>query len=114
MVGAPHVGFNGWVLGFYGEWSKTLATIPTTLADAQVTRWQSKYGLDPADQQRAWLVNKVRTGPHSHEGDQDRRAGPARKMQEKSLPLNHLNWSHRSLLQSTQALASSSVSKQVY
>ena len=74
MVGAPHAGFNGWVLGFYGEWSKPLATIPTTLADAQVTRWQSKYGLDPADQQPAWLVNKVRTGPHSHEGDQARRS----------------------------------------
>ena len=100
-----------WVLGFYGEWSKNLAAIPTTLADAQVARWQSKYGLDSTDQ-RAWLVNKVRTGPHSHEGDQAQRAGPARKMQEKLLPLDHLNWSDRSLLQSTQALAS--VSKQVY
>ncbi len=31
------------------------------LADAQVARWQSKYGRDPSDQQRPWLVNKIRT-----------------------------------------------------
>ena len=33
------------------------------LADAQVARWQSKYGRDvrPTDQQRSWLVNKIRT-----------------------------------------------------
>ncbi len=23
--------------------------------------WQSKYGRDPTDQQRSWLVNKIRT-----------------------------------------------------
>ena len=23
--------------------------------------WQARYGRDPTDQQRAWLVNKVRT-----------------------------------------------------
>ena len=28
--------FNGWVVGFYGEWSDGLAKLPTTLADAQV------------------------------------------------------------------------------
>ncbi len=28
-------------------------------ADAQVARWQSKYGRDPKDQQRSWLVNKI-------------------------------------------------------
>jgi hypothetical protein len=32
-----------------------------TLADAQVARWQGKYGRDPTDQQRSWLVNKIRT-----------------------------------------------------
>ena len=31
------------------------------LADAQIARWQSKYGRDPTDQQRSWLVNKIRT-----------------------------------------------------
>ena len=31
------------------------------LADAQIARWQSKYGRDPKDQQRSWLVNKIRT-----------------------------------------------------
>ncbi len=31
------------------------------LADAQVARWQSKYGRDPTYQQRPWLVNKIRT-----------------------------------------------------
>ena len=30
------------------------------LADGQVARWQAKYGRDPMDQQRSWLVNKVR------------------------------------------------------
>ena len=36
--------FEGWVVGFYGEWSDTLAKLPEKLADAQVVRWQSKYG----------------------------------------------------------------------
>ena len=33
------------------------------LADAQVARWQNKYGRDPTGQQRSWLlvVNKIRT-----------------------------------------------------
>ena len=31
------------------------------LATGQVARWQSKYGRDPTDQQRSWLVNKIRT-----------------------------------------------------
>jgi hypothetical protein len=31
------------------------------IADAQTAKWQAKYGRDPTDQQRAWLVNKVRT-----------------------------------------------------
>jgi hypothetical protein len=37
--------------------------LPEMLADsdAQVARWQSKYGRDPTDQQRSWLVNKIRT-----------------------------------------------------
>jgi hypothetical protein len=30
------------------------------LADAQVARWRSKYRRDPTDQQRSWLVNKIR------------------------------------------------------
>ena len=33
------------------------------LANAQVARWQGKYGRDPTDQQRSWLlvVIKIRT-----------------------------------------------------
>jgi hypothetical protein len=31
------------------------------LADAQIARWQSRYGRDPTDQQRSWLENKIRT-----------------------------------------------------
>ena len=38
-----------------------LAKLPEMLADAQVARRQSKYGRDPTDQQRSWLVNKVRS-----------------------------------------------------
>ena len=53
--------FKGWVLSFYGAMSNELAKLPTMLADAQVSRWQSKYGRDPTDQQRSWLVNKIRT-----------------------------------------------------
>ena len=41
--------------------SNELAKLPTMLADAQVARWRSKYGRDPTDQQRSWLVNKIRT-----------------------------------------------------
>ncbi len=55
--------FQGWVLGFYNEQSDGLAKLPVMLADAQIARWQSRYGRDPTDQQRspAWLVNKIRT-----------------------------------------------------
>ncbi len=42
-------------------WHAELAKLPTMLADAQVARWQSKYGRDPTDQQRSWLVSKIRT-----------------------------------------------------
>ena len=52
--------FEAWVVGFYGEFSDTLAKLPEKLADAQVVRWQSKYGREPTIQQRAWLVSKVR------------------------------------------------------
>ena len=31
------------------------------IADAQTAKWQARYGREPTDQQRAWLVNKVRT-----------------------------------------------------
>ena len=31
------------------------------IADAQTAKWQARYGRDPTDQHRAWLVNKVRT-----------------------------------------------------
>ena len=46
--------FEGWVLvvGFYGEWSDTLAKLPEKLAEAQVVRWQSKYGREPTIQPR--------------------------------------------------------------
>ena len=44
-----------------GEWSDGPAKMATMLADAQSARWQGKYGRDPTDQQRAWLVNKIRT-----------------------------------------------------
>jgi hypothetical protein len=53
--------FKGWVVGFHSEHSDELAKLPETLADAQVARWPSKYGRDPTDQQRSWLVNKIRT-----------------------------------------------------
>ena len=36
--------FDGWVVGFYGEWSDKLTKLPETLADAQIAKWQSKYG----------------------------------------------------------------------
>jgi hypothetical protein len=45
--------FKGWVLGFYNEQSDELAKLPVMLADAQIARWQSKYGRDPTDQQRS-------------------------------------------------------------
>jgi hypothetical protein len=55
--------FKGWAVGFgfHHEWSDELAKLPEMLADAQVARWQSKYGRDPTDQQRSWLVSKIRT-----------------------------------------------------
>ena len=57
--------FQGWVLGFYNlnEQSDELPKLPVMLADAQIARWQSKYGRDPTstDQQRSWLVSKIRT-----------------------------------------------------
>ncbi len=34
--------FEGWVVGFYGEWSDTLAKLPEKLADAQVVRWPGR------------------------------------------------------------------------
>jgi hypothetical protein len=36
--------FKGWVVGFYSEWSDELTKLPKMLADAQIARWQSKYG----------------------------------------------------------------------
>ncbi|MEI7747102.1 MAG: hypothetical protein WCJ28_06150, partial [Actinomycetota bacterium] len=53
--------FDAWVVGFYGEWSDKLTKLPEVLAGAQVVRWQSKYGREPTDQQRSWLVSKVRS-----------------------------------------------------
>ena len=55
--------FKGWVVGFYGEQSRALAGVANMIADAQTAKWQAtgKYGREPTDQQRAWLVNKVRT-----------------------------------------------------
>ena len=53
--------FEEWVVGFSNEQSVKLAKLPEMLADAQVARWQGKYGRDPTDQQRSWLVNKIRT-----------------------------------------------------
>ncbi len=41
--------------------SKALAGVANLIADAQTAKWQARYGRDPTDQQRAWLVNKVRT-----------------------------------------------------
>jgi hypothetical protein len=52
--------FQGWALGFYNEQSDGLAKLPVMLADAQIARWQSRFGRDPTDQQRSWLVNKIR------------------------------------------------------
>jgi hypothetical protein len=31
------------------------------IADSQTAKWRARYGRDQTDQQRAWLVNKVRT-----------------------------------------------------
>ena len=54
--------FDGWVVGFYGEWSDKLTKLPETLADAQTAKWQSKqYGKEPTIQQRSWLMSKIRT-----------------------------------------------------
>ena len=50
------------MVGFYGEQSKALAGVANMIADAQTAKWQARYGRDPTDQQRAWLVSKVRTG----------------------------------------------------
>ena len=58
--------FQGWVVGFYGEQSKALKKVPNMIADAQSAKWQAKYGRDPTDQQRAWLVSKVRTDIAMH------------------------------------------------
>ena len=55
--------FQGWVLGFYNEQSDGLAKLPVMLADAQIARWQSRYGREPTDQQRSWLVNKIQDWP---------------------------------------------------
>ena len=41
--------------------SKALAGVANMTADAQTAKWQARYGREPTDQQRAWLVNKVRT-----------------------------------------------------
>ncbi len=53
--------FEGWVVGFYNEQSDELTKLPDMRADAQIARWQSKYGRDPTNQQQSWLVNKIRT-----------------------------------------------------
>ncbi len=52
---------RGWVVVFCNEQSDELAKLLEMRADAQVARWQSKHGRDPTDQQRSWLVNKIRT-----------------------------------------------------
>jgi hypothetical protein len=56
---------------------KALAGVANMIAEAQTAKWHAKYRRDPTDQQRAWLVNKVRTGPHCYEGHQAQRAGSA-------------------------------------
>ena len=33
----------------------------SSVGPAQTAKWQARYGREPTDQQRAWLVNKVRT-----------------------------------------------------
>jgi hypothetical protein len=53
--------FMGWVIGFHIEDSDELTKLPMMLADAQIAIGQSKYGRDPTDKQRSWLVNKIRT-----------------------------------------------------
>jgi hypothetical protein len=50
---------KGWVVGLYGEQSKALAVVASKIADAQIAKWQARYGRDPTGQQRAWPVNKV-------------------------------------------------------
>jgi hypothetical protein len=51
------VGFN---LKFHNEWPDELAKLPETLADAQVARWQSKYGRGPTVQQHLILIVRLR------------------------------------------------------
>ncbi len=49
----------GWVVGFYNEQLDELAKLLEMPANAQVARWQGKYGRDsdPTDQQRSWLAH---------------------------------------------------------
>jgi hypothetical protein len=65
--------FKGWVVGFYNEQSDELAKLPETLADAQVARWQSKYGRDPVDRDgcgpTAIVASEQDTNGHSHDWD---------------------------------------------
>ena len=53
--------FKGWVVEFHwhNEWSDELAKLPGTLADAQVARWQSKYGRGPTVQQHLILIVRL-------------------------------------------------------
>ena len=41
LINATNSGenFDGWAVGFYGEWSDTLTKLPETLADAQIAKW---------------------------------------------------------------------------
>ena len=41
-----------------------MAGVANLIADAQTAKWQARYGREPTDQQRAWLVNKVRMYVH--------------------------------------------------
>jgi hypothetical protein len=95
--------FEGWVVGFYGEWSDTLAKIPEKLADAQVVslRWQSKYGREPTIQQRAWLVSKARSDIAMMATKLNAQViiKNLQNMHEKSLPVS--DWHPRELLART-------------
>jgi hypothetical protein len=69
-------GLSGWNHHWH-EWSDELANlkVPMTLADAQVARWQRKYGRDPTGhwQQRScqWLALEHDTNGHRHDGDRE-------------------------------------------
>jgi hypothetical protein len=65
--------FRGWVVrvGFYDEQSYELAELSEMPADAQVARWQSKYGRDSVGPHgpTAIVASEQDKNGHSHDWD---------------------------------------------